>query len=292
MEDNNDNGGNQHWSQEFASDSITADNREAFVSANSKYATESDAVMGGYNAQKAMGKPFRVPESMDSLPDDASREDFRSQARNALGLKVPKSVEDLSDFNFKDGLAEDAQVNEVFVGKIKEWAVESGMDSDSLQKMVSFYNGPMSQFAAEAATERDTAAFEAKAAACNEALTADLGGVAEVEKQTELFKRAISGMAAKNGLDVEATNEVVQAMVDGGITTNPKLAKIMLQAFAPMAAEGGTFSGDGSGNGKTTQVTPYAWKKGRFPNTPSEWGNESDTWDKESKQLRKMAGIK
>ena len=286
------NNNEQHWSQGFENAAVTTENREAFNTSMSKYATQDDAIVGSYNAQKAMGKPFRVPESMDKLPDDASRDEFSSQARSALGINTPNSVDDLKDFNFKEGLADDAPVNEALVGKLKEWAVDAGVDTGSLQKMVSFYNGPLGQFAMEAKEASDTAAFETKATACNEALIADYGSTDKVQEQTELFKRAISAMATKNGLDVEATTEVVQAIVDGGITTNPKLAKIMLQAFAPMAAEGGTFSGDGTGNSQVNQQSPYAWKKERFPKSPSEWGNESDAWDGESQQLRNLAGIK
>ena len=286
------NNNEQHWTQGFENAAVTTENRESFNTAMSKYATQDEAIIGGYNAQKAMGKPFRVPESMDKLPDDASRNEFSSQARSALGINTPKSVDDLADFNFKDGLAEDATVNEDLVGKLKAWAVEAGVDTGSLQKMVSFYNGPLGQFAIESKAERDTAAFEAKATACNDALVTDYGSTEKVQEQTELFKRAISAMATKNGLDVDATTEVVQAMVDGGITTNPKLAKIMLQAFSPMAAEGGTFSGDGSGNSQVNQTTPYEWKKAEFPKSPSEWGTEADSWDDESQQLRNMAGIK
>ena len=99
------NEGNEHWAPGFEHASVTADNREAFNTSMAKYASRDEAIVGSFNAQKAMGKPFRVPESLDKL-DDASRDDFRSQARNALGIRTPKTVEDLADFNFKEGLAE------------------------------------------------------------------------------------------------------------------------------------------------------------------------------------------
>ena len=282
----------EHWASTFESDSITDDNRESFVNANSKYATEQDAIMGGYNAQKAMGKPFRIPESMDKLPDDASREDFQNQARNALGIVTAKTVDDFSDVNFKDGLAEGKEANEAFVGMVKNWAVEEGIPLSIVGKMASFYNGPLSAHAAEAMATQGTEAYEAKASECNEALVKDYGSEAEVEKQTTLFKKALSAMAEKNGLDVDATNEVVAVMADAGVFTNANTAKIMLQAFSPMAAEGGTLNGDGGGGGSEKQQTPYQYKKQRFPNTPDAWGKESDTWDNESQQMRNIARIK
>lgn len=292
-EDNLDSGG-EHWSNTFESDSITADNRDAFVTANSKYATEHDAVVGGYNAQKLAGRPFNMTEHMEKLPDDASRAEFQSQAKRDLGINVPKSVEDLKDFNFKEGLAEGVEPDENLVGMIKEFAVESGMDTGSLQKALTFFNGPMSKYAMETMAERDTTKFESDCKACNEALIADpdFGSSEEVEKQSVLFKRAIGEMVKKNGLDVDAGNEVVQAMVDGGLTKDPRLAKILLQAFAPMAAEGGTFSGDGSFTSNETQKSPYEAKQERWPNTPSSWGNESDKWEGESRQTKNALGYK
>jgi hypothetical protein len=291
MSDENNNGG-EHWSQGFEHDSVTTDNQEAFRSANAKYATQADAIVGGYNASKAVGKPFEFPETMEGFKDDQARDQFTSNANKLLGRTMPKDLESFAEVDFKAGLGEEGQVNEAFTGLVKQWAIDNKIPLETVSKLTEFYNGPVSALAMETMADRDTVAFEAKATACNEALIADLGSIAEVEKQTELFKRAITGMATENGLDLEATNEVVQAMVDGGLTTNPKLAKLMLQAFSPMAAEGGTHSGDGSSGGGESQITPYEWKKAEFPSTEHEWGNPSDSWENESQQLRNMAGIK
>jgi hypothetical protein len=293
MDDNlNNDGGGEHWSQGFEHASVTPENREAFNTSMAKYESQNDAVVGGYNAQKSIGSPFVLPESMESLPDDASRSKLTTEARTLLNINIPKTVDDLKDFDFKN---ESGEMDEGLVGMVKDFAVAEGIDSASLQKMLKFYNGPMTKYGMEQMANNDTAAFEADGKACNEALIADpeFGSLAKVEEQSELFKRSINAMATKNGLDAEATAEVVQAFVDGGLSKNPNAAKIMLQAFAPMSAEGGTLSGDGNGgSGKDGQLTPYQWKQREFPASQSEWGSPNDTWEEQSRQLRNQAKIK
>ncbi len=281
----------EHWSETFVHDSVTTDNRADFVSANSKYATMEDAAFGGFNAQKRAGKPFWFPESIDKLPDDASRSDFTTKARSLLGINIPKDVEALNDFNFKDGLAEGSKVDDNFVGLIKNWAVEKGVSTSELKKMVSFYNGPLTKHVTEIAAEMETQQFEAAAKACHEALVADpdFGSDEKVKEQSELFRRAILN---KFGLSPDDAEEVADAMVKGGLTTNPKLAKIMLKAFAPMAAEGSTNAGGGTGTAGIKQASPYEAKKTRWPKSPTEWGNESDKWEDESPQTRNALGYK
>ena len=68
-----------------------------------------------------------------------------------------------------------------------------------------------------------------------------------------------------------------------------------MRGFAPLAKEGGTRSGDGTGGagpgGK--QPTPYEAKKARWPNSPpNEWGKPTDTWADMDIHTRRALGYK
>lgn len=279
-----------HWTETFESDGVTVENREAFVAANSKYATLEASVVGGWNAQKMAGKPFRIPEDMAKLPDDQSRADFTSQARKALGINIPKDLDSLKDVDFKVGLADGANYDENFVGIIKNWAVENGVDTATLSKMASFYNGPLQEYSTKAHKESTDAAELDRMTKCNEALLAmpDIGTKEKLAEMTELFRR---GVVNHPSVSADDATEIADAMVNGGLTQNPKLAKIMLDVFGALAKEGSSDGGDGGGGGSETKQSPYEWKKANYSNSESEWGDPADKWEDQSIQMRKLAKI-
>lgn len=280
-----------HWSESFDSEGVDTNNREAFVTANTKYSTMEAAVVGGFNAQKIAGKPFKFPESMDKLPDDASRADFTSQARGLLGINVPKDVESLKDFDFKSGLAEGAEVDENFVSMVKSWAVEKGIPTAHLQEMAGFFNGPLAKYAQEAYATRQEKEKLANAEKCNTALVEHFKSEDNVKELTTLMHRTIVN---KMGLSADESAECVDAMADSMLTKNPVMAKGMLNLLSQVSTEGTTLTGDGHGGGGDgkKQASPYEAKKARWPKSPDQWGDPSDKWDDESIGVRKQLGPK
>lgn len=279
--------GQGHWASEIQSDSIT--DRDAFVSANSKYATVEDAAIGGFHAQKMAGKPFKFPESMDKLPDDQSRTDFTTEARRLLNINIAKDAEGLKDVNFKSGLAEGAPYNEDFVNTIKNWAIEEGIDTATLGKMAGFYNGPLTKFATEAQTLRAENEKLDKKEACNKGLVEHFKSQEEVDRLSVLMHRALLNNC---GLSVPEAEEVVDAMADSIMTENPIMARVVLNALSAKASEGSTEHGSGTGTGSVNQASPYEAKKARFPASTSEWGDPADKWENETPAAKKALGYK
>lgn len=283
-------GQEQHWAETFESDGVTAENRDAFVAANSKYLDKDAAIVGGYNAQKAMGKPFKVPEDMSTLPDDDARADFTSQARKALGITIPKDIEELKDFNFKEGLAEGQEADENLANLVKGWAVEKGIDTATLGKLTSFFNGPLGKFAVQAAGVKAESDKLDAAKTCNEALIADpdLGGEQGVKEKTELLRRHIASK-----LTAEEYEAVGDALADSIMTKNPVMAKYLLKTIAPLAAEGSTETGGGSGgSGEVKQASPREAAIARWPKSKGQWPEEGTKWEDVSAQTKKALGYK
>jgi soluble cytochrome b562 len=243
------------WVNEFQHESITPENKEAFTSAMSKYDSPEAAIVGGFNAQQMTGKPFRMPESLDKLPDDATRDDFRSQANKLLGVQHVKSVDDLKALDLKAGSKNDTPADEALAGLVKEYAVEKGWPVSVVQDIVGFNNGPLAEHMSkmmEAQTAKAEEDSIAQMKAADDELVKMLGSREEVDKQSELFKRGL-----KNGFDLSAddVDEVVEAMVKGGLTSNAKTAAVLLKAIAPYGAEGGSEQGKG-GNPQAKAKTP------------------------------------
>lgn len=282
--------GEAHWAQEYQCDGIDSTNREAFVSAMKKYPTEQSGMGGGFNAMQKVGTPFRFPESMDKLPTDESRAEFRSQANSLLGRNIPKDVEGYKDVNFTDGLAEGKTADENFTGLVKAWAAENDVSTGDVEKMAKFYNGPLTEYAVKAAADKKEADKTTAAEACNTALIEKLGSEEKVKEFSVLMHRTI---VDRMGLTPEESGEFVDAMAESILTTNPVMARGMLNLLSGASREGSSEKGEGiPGAEGVKQASPYEAKKARWPQTQSLWGEASDTWESQSLEAKKTLGYK
>ena len=255
----------ENWTNEFEHESITEENRESFNTAMSKYGSLEDAVVGGFNAQKVAGKPYKLPESLDKLPDDAVRGEFTSQAQKLLGIEYAGNIEDLTDLDLKVGMAEGGEVDENLANAFKDFVVKEKIPKTIAQKMIGYHNQTMAK-ATEAFATKAEADNLAAATATNEALIAEFGSKEKVAEQSELLRRAIQNHV---GLTPEEYEEMGEAMADSVLTKNPVMAKVMLKVLAPLAAEGNTDIGKGGAPTKELTI------KEELPKTGSALG-----WDK------------
>lgn len=224
----------EHWTEGFEHDSITDENRESFNTAMAKFPTQADAVVNNLELQKLIGKPFKMPESLDKLPDDASRVDFTAQAHKLLGISKTKDIATLADVNLKDGLPEGSPYDEDFANSFKQFVVDNDLNVNSMPKLAKFFNEAMATITAKAETDKIAAAKS-----CDESLIAhpDIGSEEKLLEMTELFKRAIRDRV---GLTPEEFEEFGDSIALTMLTTNPVAARVMLKQFAPLAAEAGT----------------------------------------------------
>ena len=175
---------NEHWSTTFEHDTLAEPAvRESLTKAMGKYETPEAAVLGNYELQKVAGKPFKLPESIDKIPE-AQREEFTASARKVLGMEGVKSVEDLADLNFKDGLADNIPIEAELSESFKEFVVENKVSKAGAQKLVGFYNKLVTK-AVDGMKNQMTEA----AANTNEALVKHFGSEEAVTEKSELVKR-------------------------------------------------------------------------------------------------------
>ena len=240
----------EHWTEGFEHASITDENREAFNTHMAKFPTQEDAVADGFGLAKLKGKPFKMPESLAKLPDDASRGDFTAQAHKLLGIEHAKDIEGLADLNMKAGQVDGAPFDENLANAFKTFVVEKRINKTSAQDIVEFHNQTMGK-ANQALVAKTEADKLAAAKSTNEALIAhpDFGSEEEVVKQSELLKRAIQNHV---GLTPEEVEEFADTLADSMLTRNPVMARVMLKVLAPLAA---TADIEGGGKGKPPEPT-------------------------------------
>ena len=255
----------EHWTTGFEHSSVTDENRQAFNTHMAKFPTQADAVADGYGLAQMKGKPFKFPESMEKLPDDASRADFTSQARKLLNITHAGSIEELVDLDLKAGAKGDVAMDETLAAAFKQFVVDKKIDKTVAQEIIGFHNTAMGTAREANATLTKTAADKAAAEhlaaarACNEALAshADFGSQEELDKQTVFLHRAL---ADNIGISKERAEEIAVFMKDGLGSSDPVIRRAMLKTYAPLAAES-TNEGPGKGTSPAAKVKSEQDKK-------------------------------
>lgn len=243
----------EHWSEGFEHASITDENREAFNTAASKFPTQDDMSVGYMELQKTAGKPFKMPESLDKLPDDASRSEFTTQVNKLLGITKAKDIKELIDVNLKDGLPEGSPYDEDFANLFKQFVIDNNLNVSDMPKYAKFFNTSMAKVAADQKAKTESDALAA-ADATNKALIAhpSIGSEEKLLEQTELLKRAVQNNV---GLTPEEVEEFADTLADTLLTKNPVMARVMLKVLAPLGAEAST-EGGGGGTPPSTDKVP------------------------------------
>ncbi len=249
-----DNEGNWYGEME----SITGD--EGMVTMAKEYDSAEAAIKGGFDAKKLVGRPFKLPETLDKLPDDASRNDFKAGAHKLLGTTPAiGNIEELADIDLKAGMTvgSETEVNENLTTMLKTIAVEKKWPKSVVQDVVALYNGPLTKFSKEfAATQAENKKI-ADAKATDEALIAhpDIGSKEKLAELSELLRRAVKNNV---GLTAEEYEEFGEVMADTMLTKNKVMARVMLKVLAPLAAEGTTKTGTDVGKGPKKELDKEA----------------------------------
>jgi len=257
----------ENWTDEFEHESlVTPESQEAFKKAMGKYDSQKSAIMGGFEAMKAVGKPYKLPESLDKLPDDNIRGEFTAQAHKLLGIETAANIEGLAELDMKAGQAEGASFDENLANDFKAFVVEKKINKANAQEMVGFYNQMMAKARIALTAKTETDKLDA-ATKTNEALIAHFGSKEKVAEQSELLRRAIQN----SGITPEEYEEVGEELANSMLTKNPVMARVMLTLLAPLAAEGTTESG-GGGTPKPGEITEEQQTAKDLPKTAKALG--------------------
>jgi len=276
------------WASGFTNEQLTTPEAQEWLG---KYTSPEEALAGGFNAAKTVGKPFRLPESLDKLSDDKVRGEFTSAIDRLMGpYRLPESLdklpddksrgefssrigklmgavekeEDLADVNFADGLADARTVNAELVGAFKKFAIAEKLPKALVGKLAKFNN----EFATQLVAAQEAARTES-AKKVNEALVPLYGGDEGIKKHNEMVRRLFKNHA---GLSAQEYEEAAPGLVDSGITQNLALCKalynIAKQTVPENVTESVTAPGGPTGNSMAERqnrelptITGFLWPK-------------------------------
>ena len=189
-----------------------------------KYNSHEEALVGGLNAMKVVGKPYKLPKTMADVehwPNEKDRQSFHAGMKELRGSV--KSVDDLKDVNFAEGLADARHVSEDLVKAVKEFAVEKGYSKKDVQELASMNNKVFTQVfnAQKAATDQAVKANEEKVITGLEAL---YGGPDGVSKCKENVGRMLQNHC---GLSSEEFDQASDLLIGIATTKNLVLSKAL-----------------------------------------------------------------
>lgn len=232
-----------NWFDEM--EGITGD--ESMVTIAKEYDSKDAALIGGLNAKKAVGKPFKLPESLEKLPDDKVRADFTAKVGKLLGKDISgvKDAEELGDVNFADGLSDARMLNEDLVKEVKEWAVKTNAPKSQVKEVAQMINKFIMGFVnTEAKTKAE------KSTEVTNALNGLYGGDDGVKIQQENVHRMFLNHA---GLTVEEYDDVAKTIVNSGMSQNVAISKALFNLSKPFV-EAKTEKGQQATQEKTTSL--------------------------------------
>ena len=211
-----------------------------------KYKSKDEALVGGYNAIKEVGKPFKLPESLDKLPSDETRKEFRGKVGKLMGMI--DNPDQLKQVNFSKGLSDGKAADETVVAKISEVAVKNGYTVTQVQDLVEMMNTTGTELVKAATAEMEKGLKEA-AKTSSETLT-QFYGADKLKENAELLRKAVQNNCDLSAEEVEQLAEDLAE--DGYIFRKPALARILMDKIAPLAKEGETdLTGGGGGETPT-----------------------------------------
>lgn len=132
----------EHWSDDLTHDKLITPEAKTVLG---EYTTSEEFMAAGLEAKKMVGSPFRLPKSLESLPDDKVREELTSQVSELFGadgfLKgMTKSEEDLADIDFAAGYKNAKSANKEYVAALKAFAVDKKLPKETVKDLVGFTN--------------------------------------------------------------------------------------------------------------------------------------------------------
>ena len=185
-----------------------------------KFETPEDAHVGYVELQKAAGKPFKLPDSLDKLDENASKE-FKEKVSSLIGHDFDViSEENINEINFADGLADARSVSEDLKKAFSQFAVENKMPRSLVQKLVTMNNKFGQEMANKMAQDRKTQK-EQKLAEVKNTLAPLFGGEDGLKENNEAVRRMYQN---HSGLTAEEYEKIADPVI-GRISEDPVFAK-------------------------------------------------------------------
>lgn len=230
-------GNTTHWTETITHEKLaTPEAKQALA----KYSTLEDALVGGLDAQKLVGKKKEELLSNAILKPgkDAKPEEIAAyHASLAAELGAVDSEEALNDLNFSEGLPEGSKTDETTIKEFKKFIIDNKMPKGLAQKATALFNKITT-----GATQQIEQQFKVNAEKTNTELEQYFGGKEKLAEKSELIRRMFQNNA---GLTAEEYEAVSGYLVDTRFVHSTAGIKALAAIADKISAEGSTHNGEG-----------------------------------------------
>uniref|UniRef100_A0A6M3JAM3 Uncharacterized protein n=1 Tax=viral metagenome TaxID=1070528 RepID=A0A6M3JAM3_9ZZZZ len=223
-----------NWYDDFQSEHLTTPEAQRILS---QYKSQEDFNIGAIEAKKMVGAPYKLPKSLESLPDDNTRSEFSLQVGKLLGAEDLisgriKSEDDLKDLNFNEGLADVRNANPEFEKALKAYAVEKKWPKSIVKDLIGFIN-PFNQNLINAKSKSELDEFNK----VNEILEVLYGGKDAVKSNYENTRRLFQN---HTGITADEYEKAGKSFIEKVLMKDAVMSKAIFNLAKDIVPEGNT----------------------------------------------------
>jgi hypothetical protein len=232
-----------HWTEETTHEKLSTPDAKARLA---KFATQEDGHVAYLELEKVSSRPYKLPKSLESLPDDTARAEFTSGAEAVLGVKRVKSEEDLKDVDFAKGMKNAKDANPDIEAAIKKFAIEKGHTKAQVEDLVAFSN--QTNQGLKNAKEQEIAN---KAEEVKKALVVMCGSEDKVSSSYDGVRRLFQNHC---GFSEQEYESVGKTFIEKVLTQDAVMSKGLFNLAESIVTEGDTETGSKGGEKKPASM--------------------------------------
>lgn len=228
-----------HWSDELTHEKLITPEAKTVLK---EYTSQEEFMSAGLEAKKMVGTPFRLPKSLESLPDDDARAEFTSGVESVLGVKRVQSEEDLEGIDFAKGYKNAKDANKDVEAAIKKFAIEKGRTKAQVEELITLVNQTNQGLKNTAEQKIIDDATEVK-----KTLTVMCGSEDKVNSSYDGVRKLFQNHC---GLSEQEFENAGKTFVEKILTKDAVMSKAFFNLAESIVTEGDTDTGSKGGKGK------------------------------------------
>ncbi len=234
----------EHWSDELTHEKLITPEAKTVLQ---EYDSKEEYMAAGLEAKKMVGSPFRLPKSLEGLPDDKVRGEFISGVEKVLGVKKIQGEEDLEGIDFAKGYKDATDSNKDDEAATRKFIIEKGLTKQQAEDLIAHQN--------QTRQDRKNARAQGiidKAEEVKETLTVMCGSKEKVETSYDGVRKLFQNHC---GLSSQEYEDVGKSFVGNTLTKDAIMSKALFNLAESIVTEGGTEEGSKGGAKKPESIT-------------------------------------
>ena len=234
----------EHWSDELTHEKLITPEAKTVLQ---EYGTQEEYMAAGLEAKKMVGSPYRLPKSLESLPDDKARGEFTSGVEKVLGVKRLQSEEDLEGIDFAKGHKNAKDSNKDVETAMRKFVIEKGYTKQQAEDLI-LHNNQTEQTRTNARVQKVIDDAEV----AKNALVVMCGSEDKVNSSYDGVRKLFQNHCGLSEVEYEETGKT---FIEKILTKSAVMSKALFNLAESVVVEGETEIGLKGGKNKPESMT-------------------------------------